>query len=198
MNIPSSKYDSNITAGGLLYNEFLTIEPIIHSDDFESLLRHEIEENKFIGINTRSARQRIIPQVIKRVFAVPSNFWDFFYGLNAIEKKQALFFVVLKTYPLLFDLHFEVGVKKFKTGGTLSNYDVQMRLDEIASTDDYVASWSNSTFKKINSRYLKILEDVNLYKNGSLQRSNILTKSYWDFYRKNGEQWFLKACFIEN
>ena len=186
MNIPSSKYDSNITAGGLLYNEFLTIEPIINSDNFESLLRQEIEENKFIGINTRSARQRIIPQVIKRVSAVPSNFWDFFYGLNAIEKNQALFFVILNTYPLLFDLHFEVAVKKFKTGSTLSNYDVQMRLDEIASNDDYVASWSSSTFKKITTRYIKVLQDIKLLKEGNLLKSNILSKNYWDYYKKNG------------
>lgn len=191
------KYDSNITAGGLLLNEFLAIRPIIQLENFEELLRADIEENKFISISTRSARQRIVPQIIKRVSKVPTSFWIFFYGLELKEKNQALLYLCLKTYPLVFDIHFEVTVKKYKTGGKLTEYDIQMRLDEIASNDDYVASWSNSTFKKINTRYCKAIEDAGLYANGKLIKSEVLNPSFWNYFKENGDNWFLTACFTE-
>lgn len=198
MNNTINKYDANFTAGGILLNEFLVIKDILLREDVENRLRKEIEENKVIGINTKGARQRIILEIIRRVNKVPKTFWDFFYNLGLMEQKQALFYLCLKTYPLVFDLHFEVAVKKYKTSGSLSDYDVQMRLDEIASTNENAANWSDKTFKKLNSQYRTALKDVGLLKENYLNKSQIQSNVFWNYFKDNGEQWFLKACFIEN
>lgn len=198
MDLKYKKYDANFTAGGILLNEFIAIQDVFFQEDIESELRKEIEENKIIGIATKGARQRIILEIIRRINQVPKTFWNFFYALNLLEQKQALFYLCLKTYPLVFDLHFEVAVKKHKTSGSITDYDVQMRLDEIASNDENVANWSDKTFKKLNSQYRTVLKDVELLIDNRLIKSTIQSSSFWSYFKENGEQWFLKACFIEN
>ena len=70
----------------------------------------------------------------------------------------------MKTYPVVLDLHFEVTIKKFKSGNKLDAYDLQMRLDELASNDEDIAKWSESTFNKINVQYRKALKDAGFQK----------------------------------
>lgn len=199
MNIQINKYDANFTAGGILLNEFLALKNILlDDDDVEIQLRNEMEQNNVIGISTKTARQRVILEIIRRVNQVPKSFWSFFYGLNLLEQKQALFYLCLKAYPLIFDLHFEVAVKKYKTSGTITDYDVQMRLDEIASMHDNVAEWTDKTFKKLNSQYRTALKDAGLLKNNKLIKSTVQSNLFWNYFKENKDQWFLKACFIEN
>jgi hypothetical protein len=197
VNIETSKYNANFTAGGLLFNEFVVLEKIILSDDFEKEFSEEIEENNLMGIDTRASRKRISQEIIRRRESVPSNFWSFFYRLNLREQKLALFYVALKTYQILFDIHLDVAVKKFKTTKVLTPYDVTMRLDEIASKDDYVGGWSPSTLEKINTRYRRAIEEAELYKSEELNRSPIGNSQFWEYFKNNGENWFLTACFID-
>ena len=198
MNKHNSKYDASFTAGGLLINEFLALKPVLLGDDLKENLKLEVEENKRIGVSSKSARKRIVLEVTRRVNHAPNQFWDFFYNLDLKEQKLALLFLCFKTYPLIFDLHFEVSVKKYKTTGTLTDYDIQMRLDEIASSDDYVATWSDSTFKKINTQYRNALKESGLLSATNLNKSDVYNKSFWSYFKNVGDQLFLTACFIQN
>lgn len=72
-----NKYDANFTAGGILLNEFLVLKNILlDDDDVENQLRNEMEQNSVIGISTKTARQRIILEIIRRVNQVPKSFWS--------------------------------------------------------------------------------------------------------------------------
>ncbi|MEO9501902.1 BrxA family protein [Nonlabens ulvanivorans] len=197
MNVEISKYNANFTAGGLLFNEFVLLKEIVLSENFHDEFSVEIEENNLMGIDTRASRKRISQEIIRRKETAPSNFWSFFYGLNEMEQKLGLFYIALKTYQLLFDLHLDVAVKKYKTTRELTPYDVTMRLDEIASKDDYVGSWSQSTLEKINTRYRRAIEEAGLYNNEKLNRSLIDNSEFWEYFKNNGDNWFLTACFKE-
>jgi hypothetical protein len=192
----STKYDANFTAGGIFFNEFFALKEILLSDNFNELIKIEEKENNCIGIKTKAARQRIIREIKRRHNLAPVGFWFSFFQWNELEQKMALFFLCLKTYPLLLDIHFEVTVKKFKIGSKLDAYDVQMRIDEIASFDENVASWSDITLKKINVHYRKALKDVGLYNGNILIKESKGTEIFWDYFKKNNESWFLEACFI--
>jgi len=198
MNKSTSKYDANFTAGGLLINEFLVLKSILTSENTLEELKNEIEDNNLIAIKTKGARQRIITEITRRYNQVPKSFWGFFYELNLKEQKQALLYLCLKTYPLIFDIHFEVTVKKFKTSGRLIEYDIKMRIDEIASIDKSVADWSDLTLKKLNIQYRKTLKDAGLLKGNELIKSEIYNPIFWNYFKKNGDNWFLTACFIQN
>jgi hypothetical protein len=192
----SKKYDANFTAGGILYNEFIVLKELLIRNDFIELIKIEEEQNNSIGIKTLGSRKRIISEIKRRYAQVSLDFWHNFFEWNEVEQKLGLFFLCLKTYPLIFDIHFEVTLKKFKTGNKLEAYDVQMRIDEIASNDDEVSKWSEKTFNKINVQYRKAIKDIGLYNGSTLKRETKAREIFWDYFKNNNESWFLEACFI--
>ena len=185
-----SKYDANFTAGGILFNEFSALKEMLLSENFEE--RIAIEEE---GIATNSARKRIISEIKRRYNVAPDDFWIHFFGWNENEQKLALFYLCLKTYPLIFDIHFEVTLKKFKVGNPIDAYDIQMQIDEIASLDEDVATWSDSTYKKINVQYRKALKDVDLLNGERILHPTYTGSQFWRYFEEHQEAWFLKACF---
>ena len=83
MMIKNKKYDANFTAGGLLFNEFITLEALLLSENFEEGVAIEEEQNNVIGIATNSARKRIISEIKRRYHLAPDHFWSHFLdGMN--------------------------------------------------------------------------------------------------------------------
>lgn len=198
MKIQVKTYDANFTAGGLLFSEFKALETILLGNDFAVKIQQEEESNSVIGIATMSARKRIIAEIKRRHSMAPIGFWNYFFQWNQQEMKFGLLYLCFKTYPLVLDIHIEVALKKFKTGNTMTPYDVQMRMDEIASKDDYVSQWSNSTLEKINVQYRKAIKDVGLYDGSNLIRPLKISPTFWQYFEDIHEGWFLTACFIKN
>jgi hypothetical protein len=198
MKDQTKTYDANFTAGGLLLNEFKALESILMGDDFDSNIQSEEESNAVIGIATLSARKRIISEIKRRHNNAPIGFWNYFFQWNDHEKKFGLLFLCFKTYPLILDVHIEVALRKFKTGNTMKAYDLQMRIDEIASKDELVSQWSLSTFEKINVQYRKAIKDVGIYDGNHLLRPIKISPSFWQYFDDIHESWFLTACFMKN
>jgi hypothetical protein len=192
----NSKYDANFTAGGLLHTEFIGLEEIVLSDEIEESLKLEETQNQFIGINTIAARKRVLSEVKRRIAHVPKEFWEQLYQWNEREQKLALLYVCLKTYRLVYDLHLEVSLKKYRLGSKLDAYGISMFLDEVASKDDYVATWSGATLEKINVQYRKALKDAGLLKDTTLQKPNAINSLFWNYFKETNEFWFIEACFI--
>ena len=195
MTIKNKKYDANFTAGGLLFNEFIALEVLLLSKNFEEGIAIEEEQNNVIGIATNSARKRIISEIKRRYNLAPDHFWSHFFGWHEYEQKLALFYLCLKTYPVVLDLHFEVTIKKFKSGNKLDAYDLQMRLDELASNDEDIVKWSESTFNKINAQYRKALKDAGLFDGEKPINISKVNDHFWNFFNDINESWFLEACF---
>jgi hypothetical protein len=191
-----SKYDANFTAGGLLFNEFKALEAMLVGENFEQEIKQEEEQNNIIGIATSSARKRVISEIKRRTKIAPTGFWEHFYNWNEDEQKLALFYLCLKAYPLIMDIHIDVALKKYRIGAKLEAYDIQMRFEEIMSYDDEVGSWSMATLKKLNVQYRKALKDAGLY-----NATNVLKKpvkqsdQFWNYFKEINEHWFLEACF---
>jgi hypothetical protein len=193
-----TKYDANFTAGGLLLYEFKSLEFMLKEDNFLFLIKEEEKNNQVIAIATMSARKRIIAEIKRRNKFAPAGFWNYFFSWSENEMKIGLFYLCLKTYPLVLDLHLEVALKKFKTGKTLNAYDIQMRLDELASKDDFVASWSQSTLEKINVQYRKVIKDASLFDGNNMIKPVGISSSFWNYFEDINQTWFLSACFIKN
>ena len=80
----------------------------------------------------------------------------------------------------------------------MNAYDVQMRMDEIASKDYHVSQWSNSTIEKINVQYRKAIKDVGLYDGYNLIQPLKISPTFWQYFEDIQEGWFVTACFIKN
>lgn len=190
------KYASAFTATALLFNEFAAAKESLLSDDFTRQLKDEVLENTRLGIKTQSARKRISQEMIKRHASASPGFWPFFFERPEEEQKLALFFLCLKTYGLMLDYHLEVSLKRWKAKSEqLDTFDLQMRLDEIASTHPEVDAWSASTKTKTITVYLRTLTEAGLLKAGRLQKPQRISPDFWQYFIRCGESWFLEACF---
>lgn len=192
-----SKYSASFTAAALLHAEFVRIREILLSEGFEDRLKREVEENNYLGIKTRSARVRTAKEIKRRYSQAPQNFWTFFFECNEEEQKLALFFLCLQSYSLLMDFHVEVTLKKWRAMSlSLERFDLQMRLDEIASFDEKVDGWTELTKSKTIEIYLRILSDIGLLKEGQLTKPAPIEPDFWHYFIIHGEAWFIEACFF--
>ncbi len=196
MIMVKSKYSAAFTAAALLYPEHVRMEELLLSPDFEERIGREVEENKYLSIKMQASRRRVVQEIRKRYASAPEGFWELFFGWKEAEQRLGLFFLCLKTYLLLMDYHVEVALKKWRSGAvSLDAFDLQMRLDEIASFDLKVDEWSESTKRKTITNYIRILEEAGLLKDGGLARPAGIRAEFWEYFFRIGEGWFIEACF---
>lgn len=192
----TTPYDANFTAGGLLINEFQALEPILSKEGVEEALKAERYDNRIVGIKTDGARKRILLEVWRRYSSVPKEFWRHLYSCGLREQRLALLYLVLKTYPLIRDLHFDVAVRKQRTSGTMAAFDVTAYLDVVAGRDKDVAEWSQGTLDKLASQYRTVLSDCGLWESDQLLPASYVSENFKSYYFTAGEGWFLEACFL--
>lgn len=195
MTINKKKYDANFTAAGLLYSEIIAIKDILLSDNFDDRLKEEAKENKLLKIPTQAARKRIILEIRRRQKNTPPDFWNMFFEWNEQEQRLGLLFLCLKTYPLMFDFHIEIALKKYNIGSTLEPYDITMRLDELSTQYENVASWTDRTKSDLNSKYRQVIKEAGLYDGKYLTKPAHIHTNFWSYFTAISEAWFLGACF---
>ena len=188
-------YDANFTAGGLLLEELIALEGIMGAPDAHDRLKREEEFNEYMAVKTLAGRKRILSELKRRNDVAPEGFWSWFYTLSAQEQALAAFYLCLKAYRLVLDLHMELGVKKYRIGSDLKAYDVALFLDGIAGADEDVGTWSSLTLDKLNGQYRTVLKDAGLLEKNQLGKVFGIPQSFWDFFTQRGEGWFLEACF---
>ncbi len=186
-----------LTIGALFQREFEAIIPILTSGDPQKELVKEFKENKYLGIKTESARERLLTDLRRRTKFAPDGFWEFYLSCTDSQRKLALFFLLLNAYPVALDLQMEVVVGKWKKlEKKLVSFDLQMRLDELSTSVPQVDNWSVTTKKNITSNFLKSLKDAGLLINGEINKPNLQPESFWNYFISIGEHWFLEACLL--
>lgn len=190
-------YDANFTAGGLLLTELNNLKPILLGDHVVEKLKEEEGMNACIAIKTEGARKRILSELKRRYECAPEGFWPLFFELSAKEQALAAFYLCLRSYRLVLEMHLELGVPKFKTGGDLTRYDVTLFLDTLAGNNVEVSSWSATTLDKLNGQYRMVLKDCGLMEGERVKAVYGVDEVLWSFFKEKGEDWFLEACFIE-
>lgn len=191
----NSPYSAAITGGGFLFEETDALLPLLKSSDRETLIKDELVNNRILHINAEKSRSKAILEIKRRFDVMPPAFWDDYQSMNDEDRKIALFFVILKTYKILFDFQINVAIKKWNSvSRTIDLQDLAMEINEISAKDDFVDSWSESTKSKVASAYLSMLR-----KCGMMDREGQLVQlkpTNADFYIRIGELWFLEACFL--
>ena len=192
----NSPYTAAITGGGFLLEETNILLPLLQSPNRIALLKDEKINNRLLHINAESSRDRAIFEIARRYDAMSADFWSAYCNMDESQQIIANFFVILKTYKICFDLHVNVTMRKWNSiSKSVSSEDLMLEFNEISSNDDFVASWSEATQKKVGSAYLTILRKI-----GMLDRDNALRSvqsNNMDFYLRIGEPWFLEACLLQ-
>ncbi len=192
----SSPYSASITGGGFLFNETNALLPLLLDENAATLIKEEVLNNRILHINSEKSRKRNISEIKRRFEALPRAFWYDYMEMCEDDKRVALFFVLLKTYKILFDFHVNVTMRRWRSASQdISVDDLMMELNAISAKDEFVDSWSDATKKKVAFGYLSILRHVNML--GGDDHLQALRPANVDFYFGIGEPWFLEACLLE-
>ena len=191
----NNRYSASMTAGGLLLQETIALLPYLNEETFDNII-DQVSNNALLKTNSESARSRIISEIRKRYNSVNDDVFIKLAGASINEQKILLYYICLKTYPLIFDFVFDVAVKKWLSRELeISSVDVIKFLDMKAATHQKIEEWSLKTHKKISSVIIKILKDTGFIKDGKLISVN-LTNSFWKYFHTIGDTWFLKAALL--
>ena len=195
----NSPYSAALTGCAFMYYEFNRCLPTLMSADAETLMKQEVEENQLMMVNSLTSRKRFAAEFQRRYKTVPRTFWLWYVDLDERAQRAALFYVILKTYRLVFDFQFNVARQKyFSITHEMTFNDVDMEFSEIASRDEFVNSWSDNTRRKFISAYLTILRQVGMLDTKSNVLSPLLLNdSDYEYYLRCGEPWFLEACLLQ-
>ena len=195
----TSPYSAAITGCTFMFYEMNRCLPLLMSENADELMKKEVEENKLLMVNSIVSRKRFVAEFKRRYNAVPRTFWLWYQSLSEDAQKAALLYVMLSTYRLIFDFHFNVVRPKFLTfSKELSTAELEMEYFQIASRDEFVNSWSDATRKKCISAYMTILRQAGMLDAETNQLKPILLQdSDYDYYIRSGETWFLEACLLQ-
>jgi len=182
-----------------MFHEMNRCLPLFMSSEADALIKQEIEENNLLMVNSLISRKRFMAEFQRRFKAVPRPFWLWYQTLEEKAQRAALLFVMLKTYRLAFDFHFNVTRKKFfSIMQELNSSDLEMEYYEIASRDEFVNSWSDATRKKCISSYLTILRHAGMLEaKTNMLLPLVLDNKDYEYYLRCNEQWFLEACLLQ-
>ncbi len=186
-----------ITAGALLFHEFEALHQVLVAQDPKRLLDEEVLVNQFLKIKSQAARKRIVTEIKRRVAAADLSFWEHWIGFTSEEKRLSLLYVVLKAYPIAFDLHFEVTFPKWKAKQyVVEIFDYQMYLDELASQGHVVETWTEATRRKTITHYMTVLREAGIMKGTTLRLPVGIGNDFWQYMARVASPWFFEACLL--
>ncbi len=194
----TSPYTAAMTGCAFFYYEYQRILPLLMEENADELLKDEIENNRILQVNSITSRKRFVVEFKRRYKAVPYAFWQQWLNWDEKAQRAGLLYVLLKTYKLVFDFHFNVTLKKWNSiDRKLRKADVMMEFSEIASRDAFVDSWTDNTQSRCASQYLTFLRQAGMLdvQTEELRPIRLKAEDYF-YYIQSGEEWFLDACLL--
>ena len=198
MKTQKSPYNASFTAASMAFYEMNAVLPYLMKDCSKETVKKIEEDASILQIQSLSARKRILSELVKRFKVMPVSFWESYLQLEETAQRLDLFFVILKTYKLLFEFQINYLLEKFNSAAPVfSTEEVLIALNVIGANDELVDSWTDETKKKIISVYQVMLKQIGFLnaENGEISRLDI-DKELFVRYIRLGEDWFLQACLL--
>ncbi len=189
------KYSVSFTAGSLLLDETNRILKYILNDELE-LKKEEIIKKNIIKINSESARKRVLQEIRLRARKVNKSLWGKFANASLKDKKILLFYVVVKTYPILSDFVKDVIIDKWKSLKLdIADREIEVFLDKKSSEHPEIEDWSESTREKVIQVIKRIMKEAGLLVNNQLKPLES-ADHFWKFFVQLGDPWFLDYALL--
>jgi len=169
-NINDSPYkgSGSLTRAQFLYYEMRTTARLmteLQSD--EEVIKKVISENLFQYPTEKSLNQ-IARDCLSRLHALEDDsLVKAIANLDSGTGKQICLYAMMRKYRLIWDFMITViGGKYRQLDASFNRSDINAFIMRLQEQDDYVASWSESTCKKISSVLARILIENEYIDNG--------------------------------
>ena len=193
-----SIYSAALTGCSFMIDEMTACLPLLMDENSEELMRREVSESNILLMKSQQTRYRAAVEFKRRFAAVPADFWQKYLLMNRQQQLVAMYYVCLKTYRILFDLHINVALKKWKSANRkVTKNDAQNEIYEIAANDEFVDSWSDETKDRVASSFLTFMRRAGFLNETDTLQAPTLQPTDFRIYLELGDSWFLQACFLE-
>ena len=182
----------------MLYSEMNTVIKMLMESDTPETVKALRTDVQYLMIKSARSRERVTSELVKRFRTMPLSFWQNYLTLGEREQRLALFFVILKTYKILFEFQVNLAIPKYNSvDRVLTKNDAYAALSEIASRDEFVDSWTDETRDRVASHYVTMVKQAGLSDevSGELKTPDVSDVDFLP-YIKSGDVWFLQACFL--
>ena len=191
----SNPYLISFTAGGLLYDETISLQPYLNDEKIE-LIANEVKINKYLQTNSQASRQRMIQEIKKRYLAVGEKFYGNFDQFTIVEQKLIIFYSCMKTYKILFDFMLDVIIEKWLSMDLeVDMNDVERFLDKKSNVQNDIEDWSSQTRRKIITVLVRMLNEVGMLENKKLVQIEA-PDEFWRMFVASNDSWFLEAGLL--
>jgi hypothetical protein len=172
--------------------------PMLMDENSEELMKREVSESNILLMKSQQTRNRAAVEFKRRYAAVPADFWHKYLNMGRPQQLVAMYYVCLKAYRILFDLHINVALKKWKSANRkVTKNDALNEIYEIAANDEFVDSWSDETKDRVASSFLTFMRRSGFLDETDTLQAPKLQDADYRIYLELGDSWFLQACFLE-
>ncbi len=189
----------SLTGCPFLFYEFKRMLPLLMDPEADRLVKEEVQNNQILQINSPTSRDRFAYEFKRRYASLPESFWKEWMNWSEEGQRLGLFYAILKTYKLAFDIHFNATIKKWNSvDPSMSKAEVLMEMNEIASHEPYVDSWSDKTKSRSADNYITNLRQAGLMAEKSNELKCVhLSDCEAEYFIRTGEEWFLTASLMK-
>lgn len=165
-------YSAGLMSQSFWFIEFKKIVTLVHSgksyDEIKSLC---LEEN-MLGAAKAYRAKRIYGYIINRVRTLDETEMDLFCEADLATQKIINLIAILRTDRLFFEFVYEVYREKVILGlPYLEDSDLNIFFKNKEAQNEEIASWRDTTVKKLKNCYLNYMTDANLISVCDKQRS---------------------------
>ena len=157
------KYNAGLMAQSFWFIEFKKIVVLYKNGaDYNEIKRQCIEENLFGAINP-TREKRMCGYLLTRLRSMDDRLIDLFVNADVSTQKLINLITVMTTNRLFFEFVYEVYRNKLIVGDTsIDLKDGNIFFAQKETQNDDLASWKESTKKKLRSLFLNMLTEADL------------------------------------
>ena len=157
------KYNAGLMSQSFWFVEFKKIVVLYKNGaDYDEIKRQCIEENLFGAINP-TREKRMCGYLLTRLRSMDDRLIDLFANADVSTQKLINLITIMNTNRLFFEFVYEVYRNKLIVGDTsIDLKDGNIFFAQKETQNDDLASWKESTKKKLRSLFLNILTEADL------------------------------------
>ena len=157
------KYNAGLMSQSFWFVEFKKIVDLYHNGvDFDEIKRQCIDENLFGAINPNRER-RMCGYLLARLRSMDERLIDIFVRADISTQKLINLITVMNTNRLFFEFVYEVYRNKLIVGeSSIDLKDGNIFFAQKESQNEDLASWNESTKKRLRSLFLNFLIEADM------------------------------------
>lgn len=159
------KYNAGLMSQSFWFIEFKKIVELYYNGvDFDEIKRQCIDENLFGAINPNRER-RMCGYLLTRLRSMDDKLVSLFVRADIATQKLINLITIMNTNRFFFEFVYEVYRNKLIVGeSSIDLKDGNIFITQKESQNEDLASWSESTKKKLRSLFLNILTEADMVK----------------------------------